>query len=102
MCTVKLSPQALVVLDASGNECRMDWHDVFSVHTYRVDLVTDTVRILEFGHECGEYIEVVDGFGGFLELVSHLHEHLPMPKDYKELIDSTKCDADPVLLFTRN
>jgi len=98
---IRLLPDRLSVLTPSGAEYGISWPDVYRVHASRLDLITESARVLCFDYDYGEFIEVDESMGGFEEMVSHPGEHLPLPADYKRQIDATQCHADPITLYCR-
>ncbi len=101
MHLIRLLPDRLSVLTPQGKEYGILWPDVYRVYASRIDLITESAFVLSFEYDYGEFIEVNEGMEGFDEMVSHLAEYLPLPINYKQQIDATQCDADPIPLYSR-
>ncbi len=101
MHMIRLLPDRLSVQTPQGSEYGISWPDVYRVHTYRLDGITETYRVLCFDFDYGHFVEVNERMGGFEELLSHLGEYLPLSANYKQQIDATQCHADPTTLYCR-
>jgi hypothetical protein len=98
---IQLHSDRLAIVAPRGAEYGIRWSEVYRVHTYRIDGITQTYRAVCFDFDYGEFIEVNDSMLGFDNMLSHLGAHLSLPPNYKQQVDETKCHDSPVTLYSR-
>jgi hypothetical protein len=98
---IRVHSDRLAIVAPRGTEYGIHWPDVYRVHTYRMDGITETYRVVCFDFDYGEFIEVNDSMPGFEDMLSRLGDYLSLPSNYKQRINETKCNEDPVTLYHR-
>lgn len=69
-----------------GGDLPTPWPELFALHVEEVDIITGTVTILQFEHECGGILEVNDTDEGFEQMLTDLPNYLPVPQGIRDKI----------------
>ncbi|SDJ36439.1 hypothetical protein [Aneurinibacillus migulanus] len=89
-----ISDEKLSIVDQDENKnIWMKWDDIYAIHYYKLDCITEVVTCLEFDYENGEYLEVNSTNEGWENLINGLHKYIPIQKENWKT-NMLKCKLD--------
>lgn len=91
---ILINDERLSLVDSeAGRDIWMKWDDVYAIHYYKLDCITEIITCLEFDYENGEYLEVNSTNEGWEDLIQHLHKHISIQQENWRL-NMLNCQPD--------
>jgi hypothetical protein len=100
--TIQVDEGGVWRVDGAGRRFGIEWHEVWRVSAYKLDVIDDVDTILELDFDNGHFLELNSSFTGFQDALQRICSYWPdVRPGWASAIEGLRTDDDPITLWQR-